>query len=404
MYAFRKPFAAAGYAGDAWLWFDAKTAYILSQVVGYALSKVLAIRIGSQSTRATRLRWLLCLILAAEGALLLFGALPRGLKPIGLLLNGLPLGMVWGLVVRYLEGRRNSDLLLAGLSASFIVASGVVKDAGRWVLSFGASEYWMPALTGLLFLLPFAVCATALDRTREPSLADKAARAPRGSMDATERLAFVRGTWPGLFAVLACYLAVTAFRDYRDNWGAELISELGYASVSNAFSRTELPVALVVVSILGALVVFQRAISGMVVVFVVMLGGMTLVGAATWLFDRGSLGPQTWMILVGVGAYLAYVPCSSFLFDRIMAATRYPGTAVFAIALADAVGYAGTVALQVYKDVFTPDTSRFAFFRIVSYCLSIGGVVALCFALAYFTRLAQRRLSAAPAALGQAPR
>jgi hypothetical protein len=92
------------------------------------------------------------------------------------------------------------------------------------------------------------------------------------------------------------------------------------------------------------------------------------------------------------------------LFDRIMAATRYPGTAVFAIALADAVGYAGTVALQVYKDVFTPDTSRFAFFRIVSYCLSIGGVVALCFALAYFTRLAQRRLSAAPAALGQAPR
>ena len=46
-------------------------------------------------------------------------------------LNGLPLGMVFGLVVSYLEGRRQTEALAAALTASFIVSSGVVKSVGR---------------------------------------------------------------------------------------------------------------------------------------------------------------------------------------------------------------------------------------------------------------------------------
>ena len=48
---------------------------------------------------------------------------------------------IWGLVVRYLEGRRASDLLLGALSCSFIVASGIVKDVGRWLMQAGVDEY-----------------------------------------------------------------------------------------------------------------------------------------------------------------------------------------------------------------------------------------------------------------------
>ena len=50
-------------------------------------------------------------------------------------LNGLPLGMIWGLVFGYMEGRRVSEVLGAILCASFILSSGVVKSVGAWLMS-----------------------------------------------------------------------------------------------------------------------------------------------------------------------------------------------------------------------------------------------------------------------------
>ena len=75
------------------------------------------------------------LIAVAMAALAVYGALPGDWKVVAIFFNGLPLGLVWGLVVRYLEGRRSSELLLAGLSCSFIVSSGIVKDIGRAVMN-----------------------------------------------------------------------------------------------------------------------------------------------------------------------------------------------------------------------------------------------------------------------------
>jgi NhaP-type Na+/H+ and K+/H+ antiporter len=66
-------------------------------------------------------------------------------------LNGLGLGMIFGLVFSYLEGRRITDLLGAGLAVSFIVSSGIIKSVSRWALSFGIDEFWMPFVVGLAF-------------------------------------------------------------------------------------------------------------------------------------------------------------------------------------------------------------------------------------------------------------
>ena len=53
------------------------------------------------------------------------------------------------------------------------------------------------------------------------------------------------------------------------------------------------------------------------------------------------------MILTGTGAYLAYVPYGSVLFDRLIASTRTVGTAVFAINVADSIGYAGSIGVML---------------------------------------------------------
>ena len=66
-------------------------------------------------------------------------------------LNGLPLGMIFGLVLAFLEGRKCTEALAAGLCASFIVSSGVVKSVGRWlIVNQGYSEFEMPWITGLI--------------------------------------------------------------------------------------------------------------------------------------------------------------------------------------------------------------------------------------------------------------
>ncbi len=159
MYAFRKPFAAATYAGDGLLGSEItpKTAFVVSQLIGYTISKFLGVRVCTSLNASQRTLALALAVLWAEASLLLFAVGSVPVQIVAIFLNGLPLGMVWGLVMAYLEGRRGSEIQFAGMSISFVIASGVVKDAGRGLLSAGISEAWMPFLTGLIFIVPFGV-------------------------------------------------------------------------------------------------------------------------------------------------------------------------------------------------------------------------------------------------------
>jgi hypothetical protein len=82
------------------------------------------------------------------------------------------------------------------------------------------------------------------------------------------------------------------------------------------------------------------------------------------------------MVWVGVGMYLAYVPYGAVLFERLMAGSRLAGTSVFAIQLADGIGYTGSVLVQLYRDLFHGDSDRLAF--IIPYASIVAVVGALC--------------------------
>jgi hypothetical protein len=140
MYAFRKPYTAASWEGQDVGGVDLKIALVLGQVLGYATSKFLSIKLVTELHPGRRARVLVGLILAAELVLLLFAVVPPWAKVIVIFFNGLPLGAVWGLVFGFLEGRRTSEILGAGMSASYIVASGAVKSVGRMVLDAGVPE------------------------------------------------------------------------------------------------------------------------------------------------------------------------------------------------------------------------------------------------------------------------
>ena len=64
MYAFRKPFSAASYEGLTFLEtkFDLKTVFVVSQILGYALSKIIGIKLVSEVTRSRRFKMLIGMI------------------------------------------------------------------------------------------------------------------------------------------------------------------------------------------------------------------------------------------------------------------------------------------------------------------------------------------------------
>src|SRR4051794_28353131 len=96
VYAFRKPFAAATYGGlqFAGSQVELKTAFVVSQVLGYTLAKYLGVKLNSEATRSHRMRAIIALVVLAEIALVLFGAVPSEWKVAAIFLNGLPLGLV----------------------------------------------------------------------------------------------------------------------------------------------------------------------------------------------------------------------------------------------------------------------------------------------------------------------
>lgn len=395
MYAFRKPFSAATYEGLQFLGtnLDLKTVFVISQIVGYALSKVIGIKVCSEVARSNRTRMLVAMILVAECALLLFAVLPYNLKVVAIFFNGLPLGMVWGLVVWYLEGRRTSEMLLAGLSCSFIVASGVVKDVGRWLMSVHqVDQFWMPFATGMLFLPPFLLSVWLLNQIPQPTDEDVRARVQRRTMDGRQRWQFIKQFLPGMLMLMIAYFFLTAYRDFRDNFGVEIFAQLGYGEKETAiFTRCELWVAFGVLIALAMLNLIKNNRRGLIGAFAIMTLGTAMMGVGTLLRDAEQINGLTWMVLCGLGSYLAYVPYGSVLFDRLIASTRAVGTAVFAIYVADSIGYGGAISVMVSKDLIATDVSRLDFFRYLTYFMSILGTVLLIVSCCYFVLFHQRR-------------
>jgi hypothetical protein len=139
MYSFRKPFAAAHYAGESVGAIDLKSALIIASSLGYAVED--AGHQGQLGDGAGRQAWALVLLIVwAEVALVAFAGAAARRQGGGDLLQRPAAGRtVWGVVFSFLEVADLGDLG-AGLSCAYVVASGVVKSIGAALLKHGVSE------------------------------------------------------------------------------------------------------------------------------------------------------------------------------------------------------------------------------------------------------------------------
>jgi hypothetical protein len=245
------------------------------------------------------------------------------------------------------------------------------------MLQHGVPEFWMPAATGALFVAPLFTAAWLLNRAPNPTADDVAARVERAPMRGHDRMRFFRRFWPALIPLIVLYVLLTALRDYRDNYGADIYYQLGYRDSAGIFTRTEAPIAIGIFLVFALLTLVKDNRRAVRMIYAVMLAGLLIVGCATALHLGGRLSGFSWMLLVGFGSYLAYVPFGAIIFDRLLAASRSGGTAIFAIYLADSVAYLGTVAIQLQHDFLMPRVSHLDFLRWGSAVASGAGIVLL---------------------------
>ena len=388
MYAFRKPFNAGTYQGLELWGFDYKIILIIAQVFGYTLSKFIGIKVISELKPAQRKGLIIGLLLFAEISLILFGLVPYPYNFVFLFLNGLPLGMVWGIVFSYLEGRRFTEVLGMGLCISLIVSSGILKTTYFMVHDWfpAVSEFWLPALIGMLFLPLFLLFVWMLSVMPKPSEADKIMRVERLPMTNADKRNVLRKYGWGIFSILLLYTMLATMRDFRDNFSVEIWNEIDPSWNKAVFSETESITGLIVLIAIASLSLIQSNLRGFRATLWLMASGLLISGGSTLLFHIHLLSPFWWMSLVGMGMFLAYIPVQVALFERMIAVFRIRANAGFFVYLCDSIGYLGSVILLLYKEFFMKSMSWSKVLMRFSYLQAAVGLLLIITAAVFFAR------------------
>ncbi|WP_242929077.1 DUF5690 family protein [Pontibacter vulgaris] len=387
IFGFRKSFTVATFDGIEVAGYSYKTLLVISQVLGYLLAKFYGIKYISELKRTGRGSVILLLTGISWLSWLFFALVPAPYNIVFLFINGFPLGMLWGVVFSYVEGRRSTDFIGATLAVSFIFASGFVKSVGAWLMvQFSVTEFWVPFYTGLVFALPLLLFVFLMEKIPPPSQEDVQLRTERLAMTEEDRKGFVKEFYAGIAACVLIYCFATIFRDIRDNFGAEMWKELGYFNQPAIFSKTETPITLIILVLIGSMVLIKNNYKALQTAHIFILIGFIIAGVSTLLFATSSIEPIWWMMLVGLGLYMVYIPFNAVFFDRLISTFKYTGNVGFLIYLADSFGYVGSVGVLFSKEIFKVQLNWVTFFSNSVIGLSAIGILLTAFSMVYFSR------------------
>jgi len=401
MYGFRVPFKAGAYeyqytfSGNWQL--DEKSVFVIAQVIGYTISKFMGIKIVSELPPHRRAAAILGLIGFSELALLGFGASGRPWNIFFIFLNGLPLGMVFGLVLGFLEGRQTTELLAAGLCTSFILADGVMKSVGQTLIApFG--EAWMPAIAGTIFVIPLLIFVWMLTKIPRPSDADESHRQARTVMRRADRWHYLRKYAWGLLPIIIVYLLANIVRSIRGDFARELWTDLEVdpADFAKRFMQSEIWVGMLVLAINGGCVLFRNNGRAYISSLWICAAGILLLMVACYWQIQKSLDPFTFMVLVGLGLYMPYVAIHTTVLERFIALTREKGNLGFLMALVDSSGYFGYVIVLLVRKFVKFEGNILQFFIVACFIAGTIQLLSLGWSAMHYRSHLRNRLTTEP--------
>lgn len=386
MYAFRKPFTTGLYENYELWGLGYKTILIISQVFGYMLSKVIGIKVIAELKSKKRIVLIISLIVIAEIALVAFGFVPFPYNFVFLFLNGLPLGMVWGVIFSYLEGRKLTEFLALGLSLNLVMTSGVLKTIYLFLQeTYHITEFHLPYAIGLFFLPLFLFFVWMLAQIPPPNDEDLSLRSQRVAMKNTDKTLIIKEFGLGLLCFIGVYLLLATMRDFRDNFAIEVWREIDPKFSKTIFSEIETTIGLVVVSLIALNALIKNNFRSYLTFSSMMLAAVLLCGGSTWAYQEQMISPKAWMLSLGIGLFLPYLMIQTVVFERLIALFKARGNVGFLVYICDSVGYLGSVVLLIYREFFLKEMSFLNILTTFSYIISIVCFILLIVQLFFFS-------------------
>lgn len=397
IYGFRKSYTVGTFDDQTVLGLGYKEVLVIMQALGYMSSKFFGIRFISELKRFGRWKIILGLVLISWLAWLLFAIVPAPFNILFLFMNGFPLGLLWGIVFSYIEGRKTTDFIGAAMAVSFIFSSGFVKTVSQYILiDWDVAEQWMPFAAGALFFPFLLLFVFLLEKIPPPSVADIESRQKRISMTRKERRDMLRNFLPGIVLLVGLYIFLTILRDIRDNFVADMWKEMGFINQPSLFTQTEAPTTIATLVLMASLIAIRRNYTAMVIIHWIVLAGFLIAGISSVMFITGHLSPVYWVTATGLGLYMGYIPYNCVLFERFIATFRLIGNVGFLMYIADSFGYLGSVSVIFTKAIMKLHDSNIRWTSFYSHAVvgfSIVGVLGLLISLLYF-RNKQRQIVA----------
>lgn len=376
MYGFRKPYTVGTYSNLTFLGINYKICLVIAQVLGYMLSKFYGISFIGKINPKKRAVSIIIAIFCAWITLLLFAIVPQPYNLFLMFLNGIPLGIVFGLVFGYLEGRRTTEIMGAFLVTSFIFASGLSKTIGKWLLlSIHINEWWMPFVAGSIFVIPLVISVWILDHSPLPNEKDILQRTARKPLSRIEQKVIIKKYRNVLIPIVISYSIFTIVRDFIEDFANEFWIENGFANKVGIFAQISTIVSVVVLIIIGLFFLFRSNFTAFKWIHILILLGLSMILGATFLYNLHLINPFLWMVISTTGLYFSYLPFNCLYFERFISVYKINGNVGFVMYIADAYGYLGTVIVLLIKELLPIHYNWNIFFTTIFYSAGVLGLI-----------------------------
>lgn len=389
VYALRKPYTAAEFDGLEFFGVDYKIAVTTIQILGYLISKFAGIKVISEMKRPRRFGYFVCFVACAELSLLGFALLPHPYNALAMFFNGLSLGCMWGIIFSFIEGRRMTDVLASLLGVSIVFSSGLAKSIGLFVMNeLQVDAFWMPALIGGAALPLLVLMAYTLKALPNPSAEDVRQKSERVTLDNAGRQRIFMRYLPILLLLFLGNLMLLVLRDIKEDFLVNIIDTSRHSSW--LFAQVDSVVTLVILGMFALLTFCRKNIQALFILMsLVIVSCLVLTYVATFHASL-NLSPVTWLFVISLSLYVAYLTFQTVFFDRFIACFRIKGNVGFFIAMIDFIGYAGTVTLLFTKELLQMDTDWFILFNRMA--AIVGGLCTILFTGATFCLMREYRL------------
>jgi hypothetical protein len=350
-----------------------KDALTMSQLLGYVVGKFLGAVLLAKIKKENRLKIMLTIFVLSAVPLIIFGFLPPDGQVIAIFVGSIPFILSWGFVVFYVEGRRGTTLIVMIIYLALIMASGVSKTVAAKLLENGVSEDWMPAVCssgGMILCLLFSyLLATA----PEPTSQEIEERQNRDPCTAEEQLEFMNKYRSGLIIINIVYGITSAYRSFRDYYALEIWRELLSDDFdTSVYSLSEILVSVAIALVYCMLVFIKDEKKGLMSLFYIMFTGgliILVIGFMQSVFENYAVA---WIVTLGVGLYLSYVPPGALLYDKLVGATKINYTSVFLVYISELVGTSVSLLVILLKSLVFTDVSFVQYFIWLS---NITGII-----------------------------